>query len=207
MMTTETTRRLVVVAPGPLEHHVFEITRARVLVGCSAEADLQLDAPHVSRIHALFEQRDSCTVVHDLSSTHGTTVNGTRLVQPYALRDGDVVGIGSFELRFEERSCDAEDAGIAVPQASLTVVDDHYASIVRQEHFLRGMARTKGDALWLIGFGFLCYAIAGVLTGIGAYASAAVGTTLVVVGLAMHVVAGFRTREVLRAPSAWAGAR
>jgi pSer/pThr/pTyr-binding forkhead associated (FHA) protein len=56
-------------------------------------------------------------VVHALSSTHGTTVNGTRLVQPYALRDGDVVGMGSFELRFEETSSDVATAGLAVPQA------------------------------------------------------------------------------------------
>jgi hypothetical protein len=198
MLTTETTRRLVVVTPGPLEHHVFDIACARVLVGRSAEADLQLDGSRVSRIHALFEERDGRTVVHDLSSTHGTTVNGTRLEQPYALRDGDVVGIGAFELRFEELSSDAATAGVAVPQASFTVVDDHYASDVQREHFLRGMARTKGEALWLIGFGILCYAIAGVFTGVWAYASAAAGTTLVVVGLVVHVAAGIRTREVLQ---------
>src|SRR5262245_11840520 len=186
MMTTETTRRPVAVAPGPLEHHVFEITRARVLVGCSAEADLQLDAPQVSRIHALFEQRDGRTVVHDLSSTNDTTVNGTRLVQPDALRDGDVVGIGSLALRFEEVGTDNSTAGVAAPHASLTVVDDHYAADVRHEHVLREMARARGNALWLIGFGFVCYALAGVFAGLAAYAAAAIGTTLVAVGIVMH---------------------
>ncbi len=115
MLTTETTRRLVVVTTGPLEHQVFELTSACVLVGRSTEADLQLDDSRVSRIHALLEARDGRTVVHDLSSTNGTTVNGTRIMHPYALRDGDVVGFGSFELRFEARSCEAATAGVAVP--------------------------------------------------------------------------------------------
>jgi len=123
MLTTETTRRFVVVTPGPFEHHVFEITSARVLVGRSTEADLRLDDWQVSRIHALIEARDGRTVMHDLSSTHGTTVNGTRLAHPYALRDGDVVGIGSFELRFEAGSSDAATAGLAAPQASFTVLE------------------------------------------------------------------------------------
>jgi hypothetical protein len=172
MLTTETTRRLVVVTPGPLEHRVFEITSARVLVGRSAEADLQLDGSQVSRIHALIEERDGGTVVHDLSSTNGTTVNGTRLVQPYALRDGDVVGIGSFELRFEERSCDAATAGLAVPQASFTVQQqtagtvnnvghDQYVYNQQRESFLREIARTKTKATWLVVFGFLLYVVGG----------------------------------------------
>jgi hypothetical protein len=118
-----------------------------------------------------------------------------RLLQPAALRDGDIVGIGSTALRFEEAGTDATTAGVAAPQASLIVVDDHYVADV-QEHFLREMARTKGNALWLIGFGFVCWAAAGVFAGVWAYAAGAVGTTLVIVGTAMHVVAAIRTRDM-----------
>jgi pSer/pThr/pTyr-binding forkhead associated (FHA) protein len=47
------------------------------------------------------ETRRDGVWVHDLGSTNGTFVNGERLERPRRLVDGDVVRVGSTELRFE----------------------------------------------------------------------------------------------------------
>jgi pSer/pThr/pTyr-binding forkhead associated (FHA) protein len=40
-------------------------------------------------------------VLTDLGSTSGTTVNGTKLAAEHLLREGDLIGLGEVELRYE----------------------------------------------------------------------------------------------------------
>jgi hypothetical protein len=62
-------------------------------IGRSSEADLQID----DRIFP----RDGRTYIEDMSSTNGTRLNDAALHGEAELVDGDVVGIGDTEFRFE----------------------------------------------------------------------------------------------------------
>jgi hypothetical protein len=76
------------------------LTPPRVVVGRSAECDVVLDDPNVSRRHAELRNEDGRWVVADLGSTNGVRVNG-RAVQTAALEPGDEIAFGRSVLSFE----------------------------------------------------------------------------------------------------------
>lgn len=78
---------------------VFLIERGWTRIGRSANADLRLDDPSVSRRHALIvaEPGKELRVLDD-RSLNGVLVNGEP-VEWGALRDGDELSIGRFRLR------------------------------------------------------------------------------------------------------------
>jgi adenylate cyclase len=79
-------------------------------VGRAEPADLCLDDPSVSRMHALFSVSNTGVVVSDLSSTNGTFVNGRRVEIPVDLKAGDLVDIGSFKLSIQLHAESAVEA-------------------------------------------------------------------------------------------------
>jgi len=96
----ETPRRALVRqdAGGEL---IYPIGR-RTTIGRTPDNDVQIDAPNVSRHHAvLLVGSDHCRI-EDLNSTNGVMVNGNRVVRQ-ELRDGDTVTIGKTEFRFLQR--------------------------------------------------------------------------------------------------------
>ncbi|MBV9407389.1 MAG: FHA domain-containing protein [Candidatus Eremiobacteraeota bacterium] len=72
----------------------------RILVGRAPSADLRLDDPRVSRLHARIEIRDDGVYVEDLGSRNGTTVDGTAVTDPRRLAVDDEVAVGSAALVF-----------------------------------------------------------------------------------------------------------
>ncbi len=68
-----------------------------IRIGRTAESDLQLDHPSVSRRHAEI----SGDVLRDLGSANGTYVNGSRISGTHTLRAGDTVQIGTFRLEYD----------------------------------------------------------------------------------------------------------
>lgn len=67
-------------------------------IGSSETAEIQLDHPEVSRVHArLIRDRDEALHVIDDRSLTGVFVNGTR-VRWAELSDGDELAIGPFRL-------------------------------------------------------------------------------------------------------------
>ena len=70
-----------------------------VLVGRAPTADLRIDDPRVSRLHARIEMRDDGVYVEDLGSRNGTTVNGVPS-EGRRLAPGDDIGIGSASIIF-----------------------------------------------------------------------------------------------------------
>ena len=74
------------------------IEQAVCLVGRGDDVYLQLDDPSVSRRHAQLCIGDEL-VVEDLGSRNGTFVNRQRIEQPVALRVGDELAFGAYELR------------------------------------------------------------------------------------------------------------
>ncbi len=76
------------------------IDKKVTVLGRSADCDIQLADPNVSRRHAEVRQEDTSFWVVDLGSTNGMEVNGRRLRQA-KLEDGDTITLGSTEVVFE----------------------------------------------------------------------------------------------------------
>ncbi|WP_156722395.1 FHA domain-containing protein [Streptomyces apocyni] len=92
--------RLHVVA-GPDAGGVHLLHGGRVTIGRSADADVPLDDPDVSRLHCAVTVGDDGRVsVADLNSTNGTTVDGRPVTdQPVRFSPGALLRIGESTLR------------------------------------------------------------------------------------------------------------
>lgn len=92
--------RLHVVA-GPDAGGVHLLHGGQVRVGRSAEADVPLDDPDVSRLHcAVTLSPDGRATVVDLGSTNGTTLDGDRVPsRPVRLAPGALLRVGESALR------------------------------------------------------------------------------------------------------------
>lgn len=69
-----------------------------ITIGRTSEADIVLDNPSVSRIHAVVELDNGGNYITDIGSTNGTWVNGVRIGSRTLLAANDQVMIGKFEL-------------------------------------------------------------------------------------------------------------
>jgi hypothetical protein len=70
-------------------------------IGRLPDCVVALSDPQVSRHHAQLRRSPEGYRVIDLGSTNGTTVNGSP-VADHLLRDGDAIGVGNTQIRFEE---------------------------------------------------------------------------------------------------------
>ena len=80
----------------------FVLSAGENLIGRNPECTVWLDAAGVSRRHARLrlDAASGAASLEDLESTNGTFVNDARVESPVALRDGDVVHLGSVLLTF-----------------------------------------------------------------------------------------------------------
>ena len=84
------------------ESEVVHVLGPRTTIGRTRENDLQIDAKYISRHHAVILAGPTQTVIEDLNSTNGVTVNGRRIMRQ-TLKDGDIVLIGAEPFRYAER--------------------------------------------------------------------------------------------------------
>ncbi len=86
--------------PFRLRHlqHNLELVRGEFVIGRSADCQLALDDPLVSRRHAALLVSEDSVVIRDLGSRNGVMVNGIRIQIPTALTDGDRIVIGTQEM-------------------------------------------------------------------------------------------------------------
>jgi hypothetical protein len=76
-----------------------ELKPGRLVIGRTADNDLQIDSKFISRHHCqIVSQPDAC-VIEDLNSTNGIYVQSKR-VRRYNLNDGDVVQVGQHEIMY-----------------------------------------------------------------------------------------------------------
>ncbi len=92
------------------------------VVGRSREADICITHPSISRRHCLFTQHaDGSLAVKDLGSMNGIYI-GDRKVKEAILMPGDVVQLGSVQLRIEwtyDTAVDIVDSS-AIPDVAVT---------------------------------------------------------------------------------------
>lgn len=79
--------------------HDIELPLGEFLIGRSAECQLALDDPLVSRKHAAIRVRKEGVTVEDLGSRNGVLLNGVKIDGPQPVTDEDRVVIGGQELR------------------------------------------------------------------------------------------------------------
>lgn len=78
-----------------------ELVKPRTTLGRRPNNDIVIDNLTVSGEHAVLHLWDQTVEVQDLGSTNGTFVNG-QPIERQALRDGDQVIIGKYEVRFAD---------------------------------------------------------------------------------------------------------
>jgi len=79
---------------------VLPIVEGENVLGRDENVGLRIDAPGISRRHALICGRGAETTLEDLGSKNGTYLRGRRLDGRVALRDGDVFVLGEVALVF-----------------------------------------------------------------------------------------------------------
>jgi len=113
------------------EHKTYPIEARGLRIGRALENDIVLNHAIVSRHHAEIVVNGRDVWVRDTNSRNGVFVNRLRIKEEQ-LRDGDVVQIGPFELRFEERAAQnvvlddsryfpvaSEASGVVVPELNI----------------------------------------------------------------------------------------
>ncbi|MFN0120809.1 MAG: FHA domain-containing protein [Blastocatellia bacterium] len=83
---------------GPMKGVRFAVRSDAVSLGRTAECDIELNQPNVSRRHAFIKRLGEGLQIIDNNSGNGTFVNGRKIRQA-ALRRGDEIRIGSHTLR------------------------------------------------------------------------------------------------------------
>jgi len=80
-----------------------ELSSGKYSIGRSAQADIQFDAPNLSRLHVEVIVDENGVRVVDLNSSNGSFLNGEKLMpqQAYQMKPGDLLRLGSFEMTFE----------------------------------------------------------------------------------------------------------
>jgi ABC-type multidrug transport system ATPase subunit len=70
-----------------------------VYIGRGSEADIILDHPTISRLHAMIEKKgEHGYIIKDLGSTNGTFLNGSRISGTTSFTEQDIIFIGRFKL-------------------------------------------------------------------------------------------------------------
>jgi chromosome segregation ATPase len=80
----------------------FPLFKDKLTIGRTADNDIQLDAPYISRKHAVVTTDGETTRVIDWGSKNGVYVNSKRITEHF-LDNGDILTIGNAHFRYEER--------------------------------------------------------------------------------------------------------
>ena len=80
----------------------FPLFKTRLTIGRAVQNDIQLQAAHISRRHAVIMTEGDTTRVVDWGSRNGVYVNSKRVTEHF-LKNGDEVRIGDADFRYEER--------------------------------------------------------------------------------------------------------
>jgi pSer/pThr/pTyr-binding forkhead associated (FHA) protein len=89
----------LIIASGKRAGRAISMKRDKLLIGRAEECDLRPLSEEVSRKHCAIIRKGDDLWAEDLRSRNGTFVNGLKLTEPKQLADGDLVRVGSLELK------------------------------------------------------------------------------------------------------------
>ncbi len=136
---------LLMVANGVKE---FDLPRrGTATVGRAPTAEIHLQAPSVSREHAVITCCDGDVTIHDLGSTNGTKVNGESVGStPVSIRIGDALRLGDViaQLRGGRTSQAYRPQFLSPAELDARIVDEA-ERCVRYDHSLAGITLELAD--------------------------------------------------------------
>ncbi len=89
----------LIVASGKSAGRSIAIKRNQLLIGRAEQCDVRPLSEEVSRRHCAVTVGPADVWIEDLGSRNGTHVNGTRITERTKLADGDLIRVGSLELK------------------------------------------------------------------------------------------------------------
>jgi hypothetical protein len=107
---------------GSLQGQFVALDGERVTVGSGSSADVVVDDPTVSSLHAILERIGTTWLIRDLGSRNGTKLNGAELVAQLQLRHDDTVHLGATRAMFRDRAAERRPitAALSEPPPGLT---------------------------------------------------------------------------------------
>jgi glycine betaine catabolism B len=121
------------------ENEIIEKAALRhdMIIGRAAGADLQLEDPNLSRIHAMLQRHAGRWFLVDLNSLNGTILNGRKIaaMQPARIASGNIAGFGKYKLGFQIVS-QPESAEPATPLLIMPAVEPPPAAGPLLEHLV-----------------------------------------------------------------------
>jgi len=87
----------------------IQLLKERMSIGRKANNDIQIDNMAISGEHAAVVTILSDSFLEDLNSTNGTLVNG-HPVKKHFLKDGDVIELGKYKMKYLAEAVDADEA-------------------------------------------------------------------------------------------------
>jgi hypothetical protein len=91
----------IVAAMGYDPGAVVDVSDGATL-GRAGSADIHVEDPFASSVHARIFKRNGFMHVEDMGSTNGTYLNGRQLKKPQQLKPADTIRIGDSEYRYQE---------------------------------------------------------------------------------------------------------
>jgi len=129
----------LIVASGKSAGRSIAIKRNKLLIGRAEECDVRPLSEDVSRRHCAVHVGPAEVWVEDLGSRNGTFVNGEKISAKVPVKDGDIIRVGSLELKV---SCTepAAKAGTDGDVSRWLMADDKPAGMFDSTQTLDGSA-------------------------------------------------------------------
>ncbi len=99
-----TARRRMIVAIEGNTRTTYPLRGSDITIGRSAQSDIRLRSPFISRLHARISVRDDDALIEDLGSKNGILLNSNPIGRSAALHNGDIISLGGLlELKYVDR--------------------------------------------------------------------------------------------------------
>ncbi|MFM7207344.1 MAG: FHA domain-containing protein, partial [Planctomycetaceae bacterium] len=122
----------LIVASGKNAGRAIAIKRNKLLIGRAEECDVRPLSEDVSRRHCAITVGPAEVWAEDLGSRNGTYVNGVKIGERTRLSNGDIVRVGSLELKLD----------VQLPSQPFTGSDDDVSRLLMADEPPAGMSDT-----------------------------------------------------------------
>lgn len=133
----------LIVASGKSAGRAIAIKRNKLLIGRAEGCDVRPLSEEVSRRHCAITVGPAEVWVEDLGSRNGTFVNGARITERTKVVDGDIVRVGSLELKVSCTAPAAQTPGSEDDVSRWLMADDQPAGM---SDTTRSLSRADDDA-------------------------------------------------------------
>jgi pSer/pThr/pTyr-binding forkhead associated (FHA) protein len=133
----------LIVASGKSAGRSIAIKRNQLLIGRAEECDVRPLSEEVSRRHCAITVGPSEVWVEDLRSRNGTLVNGVKITERTKIVDGDIIKVGSLEVKLSCTAPTAQPGGSEDDVSRWLMADDQPAGM---SDTTRSLQASLGDS-------------------------------------------------------------